>query len=217
MGLGAILFRPSGMTTIPMGGDASLSEASDFFADAFWTAKVGGGAKELSKTQRKSLVNRQMLDFQRRYSTNMGNNGKRAKLMLCRNGKGELMGCAGVEVDSVPTMSLTDGSKSIAPLMSNVAVGKKFRRRGVAEELVREVEAMVQKDWGFDECYLYVEKINVPAIRLYKKLGYREVWEDSKARTIVPTENGGVKNAPTVLVCMKKNLKSGPFGSLFRF
>ena len=80
--------------------------------------------------------------------------------MLSRAKKGALMGCAGVEVDVI---SKSEGrgngrgggggggqrgpgmSKLKAPLMSNLAVGRDYRRRGVAEDLVREAEDLARK------------------------------------------------------------------------
>lgn len=46
-GLGAALFQPKGLiTTSAKGNVPQLLEASNFFVDAFWVGKVGGGAKE---------------------------------------------------------------------------------------------------------------------------------------------------------------------------
>lgn len=100
--------------------------------------------------------------------------------------------------------------------MSNVAVSRKFRRRGIAEELVKQVEMISRNQWGYNECYLYVEERNTPAIRLYQKLGYRKLWVDKTATTLVPTELGDMQNAPTTIVCMRKRLNRGGFvGRLF--
>jgi GNAT superfamily N-acetyltransferase len=126
------------------------------------------------------------------------------------------MGVAGIEVDRIPEKNLRSTSTlATAPLMSNVAVGRKFRRRGIAEALVEKTEQLISKEWGYDECYLYVEKRNRPAIRLYQKLGYRTVWEDPSATTLLPTSVGNMKNAPTTIVCMRKRLGRGIFGRLF--
>eukprot|EP00978_Attheya_sp_CCMP212_P044609 scaffold316196_cov59-Attheya_sp.AAC.1 len=93
-----------------------------------------------------------------------------------------------------------------APLMSNLAVGRKFRRKGIAEDLVVAAEELARKQWGFDSCYLYVEKKNSAAIKLYRKLGYKTSWEDPNATTLLPAESGDIQNSQTTLVCMKKRL-----------
>jgi len=97
--------------------------------------------------------------------------------------------------------------------MSNVAVSRQFRRKGIAELLVKEAERVVM-DWGHDKCYLYVDKENIPAVRLYQKLGYREVWEDRDGKIQVPTANGNLQSKPTTIVCMKKALGHGILGRL---
>ena len=46
-GIGAVLFQPKGLVTKSAKGNVpTLLEASDFFIDAFWVGKVGGGAAE---------------------------------------------------------------------------------------------------------------------------------------------------------------------------
>lgn len=177
------------------------------------TAKIGGGAKQLTDRQRKSLYNSQLLEFKRRYGKKLGD--RRAEMIMCESNKKELMGVAAVEVEKIPEKSLTSTSRARAPLMSNVAVSKKWRRRGIAEVLVKEIERMVKIEWGYDDIYLYVEQRNKPAIRLYQKLGYKRKWIDKTAKTLVPTMNGSLQNEATTIVCMKKRLNGGILARLF--
>ena len=58
-----------------------LQEVSDFFVDAFWTGKVGGGAKTLSKIQRQQLEQSQNAEFTKRY----GNSRRISEMLLVRN------------------------------------------------------------------------------------------------------------------------------------
>lgn len=214
LGLGALFFRPQGMRTKPSrGDDATLRQAATFFTDAFWANKVGGGIKELQPSQRKSLLGSQTNEFRRRY----GRGDRTSELFVCRNGKDEVMGCCGIEVDNISDNGLKGNVLKQAPLMSNLAVGRDFRRRGVAEDLVKEAEELVRKNWGFDEVYLYVEKRNTAAVRLYRKLGYRKFWEDDSASTLLPLKTGSLRQVSTTLVCMKKRLGLGLFGRLLPF
>ena len=115
-------------------------------------------------------------------------------------------------VEKIKKMDGYDGTIS-APLMSNLAISKQYRRRGLAEELVKATESIARKEWGYNECYLYVEKRNIPAIKLYKKMGYKPLWEDESATTLLPSVDGrGVVNGKTTIVCMKKKLGGGIFG-----
>jgi len=218
LGIGALINRPKGMKTAPSIGDTeALTQAADFFTDAFWANKVGGGIKVLQATQRKSLLGSQLMEFRKRYGVRYGRDHQ-AELLICRNGKDEVMGCCGIEVDTIFERKLNGKVLKQAPLMSNLAVGNKFRRRGIAEELVEGAEKFVRKEWGYDEVYLYVEKRNRAAIRLYQKLGYRRVWEDDSASTLLPMTTGSMKTVPTTLVCMhKKKLNRGLLGRFFTF
>lgn len=179
------------------------------------TAKIGGGAKQLTERQRKSLYQSQLLEFKRRYGKKVGAD-RRAEMLLCENSQQQLMGVAAVEVETIPEFSLTSMSRTRAPLMSNVAVSKRWRRRGIAEMLVKEIERLVRLQWGYDDIYLYVEERNKPAIRLYQKLGYKRYWSDNTAKTLLPSTSGGMTNEPTTIVCMRKRLTGGGiFGRLF--
>lgn len=56
----------------------------------------------------------------------------------------------------------------------NVCVAPEARRRGVAEALMRELEARLAPK-GVERISLEVRASNLPAIRLYEKLGYVQV------------------------------------------
>ena len=207
----------------------------------------------MSQQQASSLERQQIAEFKKRYKsrTIAGGNlpgayagrssDSRSELVLCVNGNGECIGCAGVEgekrsailnhgfyklfskknlyffreiVDKVKKMDGYDGSIT-GPVMSNLAIGRSYRRKGLAEDLVRATENIARKEWGYDECYLYVEKRNTPAIKLYKKLGYSFMWEDPTATTLLPTSDGRVASGKTTIVCMKKKLGGGLFANLF--
>jgi ribosomal protein S18 acetylase RimI-like enzyme len=53
-------------------------------------------------------------------------------------------------------------------------VAPSFRHRGIAQTLLGEVEGML-KQRGVYECRLEVREDNSAALRLYRKLGYREI------------------------------------------
>ncbi|KAL7535750.1 hypothetical protein ACHAXR_006707 [Thalassiosira sp. AJA248-18] len=229
LGIGALLFKPNVKLVKSSDADEnSLVEAGMFFVDAFWTGKIGG-ATTLSSNQAKSLERQQIMEFKKRYKSSRpvasGSNrvpgnyagrisDSRAELVLCLDGRGECIGCAGVEVEKIKKMDGYDGSFT-APLMSNLAISRKYRRKGLAEDLVKATEVVARKEWGYDECYLYVEKRNTPAIKLYKKMGYNTIWEDDDATTLLPMKDGKVTNGKTTIVCMKKKLGGGLFGGLF--
>ncbi|MBQ2901637.1 MAG: ribosomal protein S18-alanine N-acetyltransferase [Agathobacter sp.] len=58
--------------------------------------------------------------------------------------------------------------------VTNVAVSPDFRKRGYGEQLVATAKE-VAKDVGAESIFLEVRVSNVPAISLYKKLGFEEL------------------------------------------
>lgn len=232
MGLGTLqLFQKKRLKLLkstcliqPAQGDIrKLLAASDFFVDAFWTGKVGGGAAQLSDRQRRQLSSLQFAEFRKRYA---GVSRGQAELLLCYGdvvGGGEeeedesvLIGCAGMEVQEISPPDNVKKKKQPkgitnpivrAPLMSNVAVSKDFRRRGIGQALVKEAEHIARYQWGYHEMYLFVEQRNRSAIHLYQKLGYAKQWVDADAKTLLPSSRSGqLEEDSTKIVCMRKRL-----------
>ena len=57
------------------------------------------------------------------------------------------------------------------PYLSDLAVHKNFRRRGVAKALIRKCEEE-SKAWNKNELFLRVEQKNDGALKMYSDLGY---------------------------------------------
>jgi len=57
----------------------------------------------------------------------------------------------------------------------SLAVLEGYRRRGIGTKLMQEAISALKNSYGAREVYLEVRVSNEPAIRLYKKLGFREV------------------------------------------
>ncbi|WP_416235678.1 GNAT family N-acetyltransferase [Nodularia sp. UHCC 0506] len=68
------------------------------------------------------------------------------------------------------------------PYLSNLAVHPKYRRRGVASELLISCEKF-SHEWGFQDLYLHVLENNHQARQLYFKLGYKVHKLESKWNT----------------------------------
>ncbi|MCX8152989.1 MAG: ribosomal protein S18-alanine N-acetyltransferase [Candidatus Bathyarchaeota archaeon] len=54
-----------------------------------------------------------------------------------------------------------------------VNVAPAYRRRGIAQQLLAEIESMF-RDKGVKECRLEVREDNIAGLNLYQKLGYRK-------------------------------------------
>jgi ribosomal-protein-alanine acetyltransferase len=60
-----------------------------------------------------------------------------------------------------------------------VDIAPSYRRRGIAQKLLREIEAIF-KEKGVKECRLEVREDNAAALNLYQKLGYKKVGKLEK-------------------------------------
>ena len=58
--------------------------------------------------------------------------------------------------------------------ITNMAVGPDFRRRGIAEQLMNEMERL-GRDMGVDDFFLEVRESNDAARGLYEKTGYKNI------------------------------------------
>jgi ribosomal-protein-alanine acetyltransferase len=54
-----------------------------------------------------------------------------------------------------------------------VDIASPYRRKGIAQKLLREIEAIF-KEKGVKECHLEVREDNIAASNLYRKLGYKK-------------------------------------------
>lgn len=68
--------------------------------------------------------------------------------------------------------------------ISNLAVSRDFRRRGVAQELLKSCEQLT-KSWGYPDLFLHVMGDNERGRNLYEKLGY-ELVSSEVVWSIIP-------------------------------
>lgn len=100
------------------------------------------------------------------------------------------------------------------PVVSNVAVAPRARRRGLGGALMRACEAQAS-EWGYDECLLLVEQGNGRARKLYRKLGYKDLrgGEDADAPSLKVLA-GTLSDVRVTNVAMRKSLAPFPAGAL---
>ncbi len=67
------------------------------------------------------------------------------------------------------------------PYLANLSVRPGARRQGIGRSLVKACEEMVQ-GWGYDELILQVEDSNQDARKLYRQLGYEDLYTDATGR-----------------------------------
>lgn len=178
--------------------------------DAFF---LDGDTDALEPAPRRALVASALRDLQSRYS----GGGNRA-LLLVRGPGGAVLGCAGVEPQPFLGNAVLRGTRRaspplgavLRPVVSNLAVARRARGRGLARALMRAAEAAAAA-WGFDECLLLVDRGNARARRLYAGLGYRPLKGGEESATTLRVAAGRVDEAPVVNVCLRKSLRPLPW------
>ena len=90
------------------------------------------------------------------------------------------------------------------PVISNLIVSKKMRRKGIAKLLTARAEK-IAKSFGYKEIYLFVNVENISAIRLYKSRRYKSI-DDKKEATRIVFEKNRFNNVKCVNIMMKKNI-----------
>jgi len=129
---------------------------------------------------------------------------------------GELIGSCGMNVQQLTSKGArsSKGNEALMerPFMSNLAVAREYRKRGIASQLCQGVESEA-KSWGYTEVLLKVEKDNRRAQRLYRRLGYRVVGID-KAAEKPEAGPSGLRFVPTSQVVMRKDLRFPPLDTV---
>ena len=145
----------------------------------------------------------------------MGYSGKPLQHMTvaCDANTGEVVGFA--EVDARPLGGRTTGAAASEPAadrasedivrsyMYNLAVDRRWKRRGIATALVRRCEEYVTD--VHDSClekrlYLRVRKCNAAAISLYTKMGYEEMQPELLSLNKEDVNRGSLEDGELILL-----------------
>ena len=94
--------------------------------------------------------------------------------------------------------------KDERPYLANLAVLPSARRKGIGRALVAAGEALV-RSWGYDELILQVEDTNKGARKLYREMGFAEVYADPAGRKYV-LEGMSIKSVRIRKVGLRKPL-----------
>lgn len=178
----------------PARGESVLAPVSRLCAQHLFVQKPATPAAEqaLSSTLYDNLVSR--------YSRA---NAKKNALVVACDEDGVVLGTCGVTLEKQPLVTVGD-----VPVLANLVVDPSLRGRGVGRSLVAKVEDIV-RGWGEKRLYLKVEEANEPAIRLYKRLGYRVTLVEQESEIPIATAGpfgAGVRWMPAPLVVMEKDL-----------
>lgn len=190
-----------------------IRAVSTFFVDAFW--KDYKAQALLTNDQKRRLGNEQFDDMRTRYG--VGSPVPSSLIVARDEESGEILGCVGIEMALISkqnkimpkTRENLSQNYDMRPLLANLAVSPAARKRGLARKLCVASEYMVKNSWGVSELLLLVEEDNQPAVKLYKRLGFKELWKDpeAKASMAVPYQNSvALKTVRVTNVGMRKDL-----------
>jgi len=121
--------------------------------------------------------------------------------VACESKSGKVVGFA--EVDARPLGGNSDDSGINRSYMYNLAVDNKWKRKGIATELIRACEVFVSDMHEIcteNRLYLRVRSCNDAAISLYKSLGYDEVDPESLSLTKEDINSNSLEEGELVLL-----------------
>lgn len=109
-------------------------------------------------------------------------------------------------VSQLPSLQ---GNYEAVAVLANLCVSPSARGSGLGEKLCRAVEEIVTEEWGMEKgkMMLKVEGENVPAKKLYEKVGYKEELSEGDAVALRPDmDNGGFCEIPCEMLTLSKSL-----------
>ena len=79
-------------------------------------------------------------------------------------------------------MAAAGPSSNTRPVLTNLAVLKRFRGCGIGSKLLEACEEHVVRDWNMNEIVLEVEDYNDSGLSFYKRKGYTVLFSDPASR-----------------------------------
>ena len=109
-----------------------------------------------------------------------------------------------VGVITIESSEININGKKESPIISNLIVSSKMRRKGIAKKLTIRAEK-IAKLFNYKEVYLLVNTDNKPAIKLYKSRKYKSL-RNTKNTTKIVFKNNRFRNQECVNIIMKKKI-----------
>ena len=187
-------------------------------ASIFLTTNVYGGQK--SKSQERVLTQLISDDLNDRYKVLVDSaTQKYPSAFLLAEEDEDIIGCVGLDTQILNEKkrtlikrpnkfnidSLVNEDKLVM-VLSNLVVRRDKRNLGHAKQLIKSCE-IIARDFLFKEVFLMVDSENVPAQRLYKKMGYKKIFQDNNASCVVSTPLALIKRK-CINYCYRKTITS---------
>ncbi|GMI53553.1 hypothetical protein ScalyP_jg5461 [Parmales sp. scaly parma] len=211
---------------------ADFENLAQMFTKSFWLDKRNGS--KISNSRARTLESQQLAEFKKRYTFQRmsillkaeipfkGINNKPTQPQVSTTtqlllntpdpspSNTQIIGCAAVDVQPLYDFE-TEQKLPACAVLSNLAITKNFRGRGVAKSLVKSLEFQVQTILKQQFIYLKVDSTNKRAINLYKKSKYKEVWRERTTSLCPVMYEGGefiMDDVTTTVLVMRKELSA---------
>jgi len=194
--------------------NVAIKPTVDYFVRDALVVHLGPAARILTEefySGRTNLITFQIeklkttLSLESTYPGNTANAKSNRRLqqmfVACESTRGEVVGFA--EVDARPLGGNSDDTRINRSYMYNLAVDKKWKRKGIATELIQACEEFVvnmHELCAENRLYLRVRSCNDAAICLYKSLGYDEVDPASISLTKEDINSNSLEEGELVLL-----------------
>ncbi|MAD12812.1 MAG: hypothetical protein CMC04_08845 [Flavobacteriaceae bacterium] len=187
-------------------------------ASIFLTTNVYGGQK--SKSQERVLAQLISDDLNDRYKVGVNSaSQKYPSAFLLAEEDEDIIGCVGLDTQILNEKKRTlikrpnkfsinslDNDDKLVMVLSNLVVRRDKRNLGYAKQLIKSCE-IIARDFLFKEVFLMVDSENIPAQRLYKKMGYKKIFQDNTASCVISTPLALIKRK-CINYCYRKNITS---------
>ena len=208
----------SGKLKIRFASPDEIGTVASFLADEMYSTGP------LPKGQRNELIRLEEKDLRSRY----GMRKYTSQLLIAEDDDIGIVGCVGIDnraldPENKKIVSITTWTEpeNIILVLANLAVRSSCRGRGIGQQLVKQCESLA-REFGMNRIGLTVETMNTAAKKLYRKQGFKIIFEDTDATCVLPGEFN-LKTAPCINLCMVKDLSKkatlggngNPFAALF--
>lgn len=185
-------------------------------ASIFLTTNVYTGQK--SKSQERVLAQLISDDLNDRYKVGVDSaRQKYSSAFLLAEEDEDIIGCVGLDTQILNEKKRTlikrpnkfsinslDNDDKLVMVLSNLVVRLDKRNLGHAKQLIKSCE-IIARDFLFKEVFLMVDSENIPAQRLYKKMGYKKIFQDNNASCVISTPLALIKRK-CINYCYRKSL-----------
>ncbi len=154
--------------------------------------------------------------------------GRQSVMLVAENSRGDIVGCVGMEMMLLTDDGLAWWTNPCAivkkrPFVSDLVVDAAYRQRGLGRSLLLKCHELVTGEWAQEirgmapaerldldvgSIFLKVDAENQAAVRLYRRMGYKEVAKIPE-ELMVPKSPTSVQGWPVLNIYMQRDMSRG--------